>query len=448
MKLLNLAPSSAGLLLFASAALSVLPSITAKHANNDKRKACQSFTGFERQNCPEGTIYVSGHDSKASFNRIQKAIDSLPKDTSPQTILVGAGSYQEQLNVTRKGPLYILGQTEESGANQVTVYFSSGVTQNNTGGQFQGSNFDNAVTAVLSVAPSYEASLTGSGYAGAPLITDPSQFGCSDFRMYNINLDQRWGHTRVGPALAVSVSYAQASFYGVGAFGFQDTVYVGHNASVLFLDSNILGGTDILYGFGTLWVEKSQIGSRGAGGGIVAWKGSLQPVDNLYGAYISNSHLVSSPDLEFNITRQVALGRPWNNAARAVYLHTEMEDHILPAGFVEWSSSDPRINSTLFFAEYRSQGPGFNATARAALPAGTPLTAAPNVQQIEHILTPDQAEMFSIHKVFKNKLDWVDSFYVSNFPPRDAGIHHHHRHGQPKQPDSGKMAKRTRHSKH
>ncbi|KDE05577.1 hypothetical protein MVLG_04072 [Microbotryum lychnidis-dioicae p1A1 Lamole] len=433
--LLPVAPFSSALLLFTNAALSLLPSIAAKHPN-DKRLACQGFTKcFEPKNCPPGTLYVSRTDSNAHFKTISAAIASLPSDTSAKTIVVGAGHYQEQLNVTRKGPLYLYGQTGGSTTNQVTAFFSKGTTQVSVGGVFQSSNIDNGATAVLSVAPSYNASLTGAGYTGDPLITDTSQSGCSDFRMYNMDLDQEWGPVNTGPALAVSVSYANASFYGVGVFGYQDTVYAGHNASVLFLDSDIRGATDFLYGFGSLWIESSTLGSRGAGGGIVAWKGSVQPAGNLYGALVTKRSARAqriAPDLNatLNITHKVALGRPWNNASRTIYLDTYMDDHILPAGFIEWSATDPRLNFTLFYAEYNSSGPGFNATARAALTAGTPLTApATDAQHIEHILTAPQANMSSFSKVFGSNLGWVDFFYDDGSFAASVGDRQHRSHG-------------------
>lgn len=72
---------------------------------------CQSKTANPLQGCPEGTIYVSLNDTKADFNNIQSAILSIPNDTVPYYILVAAGNYYEQLNVTRSAPLYLLGQS-------------------------------------------------------------------------------------------------------------------------------------------------------------------------------------------------------------------------------------------------------------------------------------------------------------------------------------------------
>lgn len=72
---------------------------------------CQSKTANPLQGCPEGTIYVSLNDTKADFNSIQAAISSIPNDTLPYYILIAAGNYYEQLNVTRSAPLYLFGQS-------------------------------------------------------------------------------------------------------------------------------------------------------------------------------------------------------------------------------------------------------------------------------------------------------------------------------------------------
>jgi len=77
---------------------------------NVSRQQCQS-TGTH---CPSGTIIVSASDKRANYPTIQGAIDSLPDDTSSHTILILAGNYTEQLNVTRSGPVTLLGQTSTS----------------------------------------------------------------------------------------------------------------------------------------------------------------------------------------------------------------------------------------------------------------------------------------------------------------------------------------------
>lgn len=99
---------------------------------------------------------------------------------------MGPGSYHEVLNVTRKGPLTILGITHNPAdytANLVHVWNSSYINQTT-----QTSSQDNADAVVLTVSPNRAASLVGSGPLGAPL---QPEFGCSDFKMYNIDVANR-----------------------------------------------------------------------------------------------------------------------------------------------------------------------------------------------------------------------------------------------------------------
>ena len=180
--------------------------------------ACQALTINSLDGCPSNTILVSQTNCNAPFATIQRAIDSIPLDTTPWTILVEPGNYIEQLNVTRAGPLTILGQTgspSEQSKNAVTVYWAAA----NVASSYP----DNAYTSVLTVAPTLEASLTGSGPTGYAVPAD-TPFGNTDFRAYNIDFRNVFSEVSVGPSLAVSVSRANAGFYRCGFYSFQDTV--------------------------------------------------------------------------------------------------------------------------------------------------------------------------------------------------------------------------------
>lgn len=179
------------------------------------RLSCQTSL----TSCPNGTIIVSNNknDPRAHFTSIQSAIDSLPNDNSSQTILILAGNYTEQLNITRSGPVTLLGQTShptDASQNKVTVFWAAA---NN------GTYADNAYTSVLTVAPTLEASLTGSGPTGYPVPAD-TPFGNRDFRAYNIDFRNVFSEYSAGPALALSLSYANGGFYYCGFYSFQDTV--------------------------------------------------------------------------------------------------------------------------------------------------------------------------------------------------------------------------------
>lgn len=114
-------------------------------------------------------------------------------------ILIASGNYTEQVdisspipqsmnlianknkvNVTRRGPTYLLGQTtnpNNQSSNTVNIIWAAiAVT-----------GLDNAFTSTLTVAPNLNASLTGSGTTGFA-VPAGTPFGCVDFRTYNLNL--------------------------------------------------------------------------------------------------------------------------------------------------------------------------------------------------------------------------------------------------------------------
>jgi len=96
---------------------------------------------------------------------------------------------------------------------------------------------DDALSSVLLVAPSLNASLIGSGPTGAPL---QPLFGDVDFKAYNIDFENRAVSTHqaslgiligfqsnysISQALVTDISYANASFYGCNFASYQDTWY-------------------------------------------------------------------------------------------------------------------------------------------------------------------------------------------------------------------------------
>lgn len=165
------------------------------------------------------------------------------------TILIEAGNYTEQVkfnditsnltrlnrlqvNVTRRGPTYLLGQTshpKHQPYNTVKIIWAA---RAETGE-------DNAFTSTLTVAPNLNASLTGAGTTGFA-VPDGTPFGCTDFRTYNIDFINQFApycrsifpllemsvltFQAANPSLAVSISYANGGFYYTGFYSYQDTV--------------------------------------------------------------------------------------------------------------------------------------------------------------------------------------------------------------------------------
>ena len=301
------------------------------------RAACQCPGADVSKSCPDGTIVV-GPSKSADFSSVQEAILSLPNTTDPYTILIASGNYTEQLNITRPGPVHLLGQTSNpnnASHNTVNILWSNATGTPETG------SYDNAYTSTLTIAPTLNASFTGAGPQGSP-VAPGTPLGNQDFRSYNLNYLNTYRPYSAGPALALSVSYANASFYYSQFLSYQDTVYVGKIGNA-YMHSCIVGGqTDFFYGFGTLWVEASDVLLRGCGGGITAWKGTNTTFENKYGVYINDGRVVKA-NSSLEIEGECALGRPWNAGHRSIFAKNDLDDSIQPNGYIEWSESDPRI---------------------------------------------------------------------------------------------------------
>ncbi|KAF2085050.1 carbohydrate esterase family 8 protein [Saccharata proteae CBS 121410] len=359
------------------------------------RAACQYPTPNPLSDCPPSTLLVGAN---GTFSTIQSAVLSLPNTTTPATILILPGTYIEQLNVTRPGPLTLLGQTSKPDSpsdNAVRVFWQQATGTNETG------SLDNAYTAVLTVAPTLNASLTGSGPTGFAVPAD-TPFGNTDFAVYNVDFVNDYKPYSAGPSLALSMSYANGGFYACGFYSYQDTIYVGKLGNAYFNNSIIAGQTDFLYGFGTAWIQSSELQLRSCGGGITAWKGTNTTFPNKYGVYIHDS-LVHPANSSLMITGDCALGRPWNAQHRSIFANCYLDDSIQSSGYILWSSSDTHLNYNTTMAEFRDYGPGFNYTGRLAA-------------NITKLLTWEEYEPYStVEQVFQypfsgqeGNVAWID----------------------------------------
>ncbi|USP76191.1 hypothetical protein yc1106_03465 [Curvularia clavata] len=358
------------------------------------RKACQHPSKQPLDGCPKNTLLVG---PGRNFSTIQSAVLSLPNDTTPYHILVLPGNYTEQVNVTRPGPVYLFGQTKspnDQSKNTVNV-----IWHNATGAGL--STLDNAYTSVLTVAPTFNASLTGSGPTGFPVPAD-TPFGNTDFRAYNLNFINDYRPYSAGPSLAVSVSYANTGFYHCGFYSYQDTVYIGKLGNAYFYKNEIAGQTDFFYGFGTAWIQSSLVTLRNCGGGITAWKGTNTTFENKYGVYIHDSN-VKKANASLAITGKCALGRPWNALHRSIFAKCSLDDSIQSNGYIEWSTSDPRVNVNTTMAEYKDFGPGWNETARRA----SNVSIVMDAKKYEPYSTPEKVFQYPFSGKFGNTA-WID----------------------------------------
>ncbi|KAF2769559.1 pectin methylesterase [Teratosphaeria nubilosa] len=378
---------------FTSTALLACVATTAALAN---RADCQRATPNPLTGCPDNTLVV-GPTQK--FTSVQQAVLSIPNDTAPYTILILAGDYKEQVNITRQAPVTLLGQTNDPNdptKNTVNIIWSDAT------GNAQ-HKYDNALTSTLTVAPNFNASATGSGITGNP-VPPNTPLGSVDLKGYNVNFLNNFAPYSAGPSLAVGVSYANASFYHCQFMSEQDTVYVGKIANVYLFECIVGGQTDFLYGFGALYVEKSQLLLRGCGGGMTAWKGSNTTFRNKYGVYVNDSS-VTAANTTVKIKGKCALGRPWNADMRSIFSYTYLDDSVKPSGYIAWSDTDPRIGPNTTMAEYQNRGPGFDPAGRAA---ASGITIEMTAEQYEPYSEPAKVFQFPFEEREGN-IGWIDT---------------------------------------
>ncbi|KAI0487634.1 carbohydrate esterase family 8 protein [Xylaria cf. heliscus] len=383
--------------------------VTTKNSPIRTFDKCQKKTANPLDGCPSGTIYVSQTDKSAKFQSIQSAISSLPNDTTSHIILIAPGIYTEQLNVTRQGPLTLLGVSDRPwrGDSYAKINYNS-TSQNDVQIYWNSANHDaifpdNVYTGVLTVGPNLNATLTGSGPTGFP-VPDDTPFGCTDFRAYNIDFRNEYAPRSSGPAHAVGVSRANAGFYSCGFYSWQDTVYIGKLGNAYFYDTVVAGQTDFLYGFGTLFIENSTLSLRSCGGGITAWKGTNTTFTNKYGVYISDSQvLAANSSIAPIIEDKCSLGRPWNALHRSLYMNTYFDPSILPAGYTQWggqANGNIGVNTTL--AVYEVYGPGYDDSAEKA---GN-ITAVFAKEEAEPYLRP--VDVFMSPEGKQPNIKWID----------------------------------------
>ncbi|CAA7265500.1 unnamed protein product [Cyclocybe aegerita] len=114
---------------------------------------------------------------------------------------------------------------------------------------------DDTQSAVLLVAPSFNASLIGAGHTNASL---QPLFGNVHFKAYDIDFENQAANYDISQSLVTDVSYAN------------------------------------LFGFGTAWFQNLILANRACGGCIVAWKGTnlTNAPGKRYGTYVADSSVI------------------------------------------------------------------------------------------------------------------------------------------------------------
>ena len=211
----------------------------------------------------------------------------------------------------------------------------------------------------------------------------------NDFIAENLTIINSAGP--VGQAIALHVEGDRCEFRNCRISGHQDTLYVaGEGSRQYFKNCYIEGTTDFIFGEATALIQNCEIHSK-SNSYITA---ASTPENVPYGLVFLNCKLTADIDID-----KVYLGRPWRDYANVVFTNCEMDAHIAPERWANWSKTNR--DQTAFYAEYNNSGPGADLSQKA---------------EWAIILTDKQAESYTVENIFKasNKTkngmgDWIPS---------------------------------------
>ncbi|KAF9561796.1 pectinesterase [Agrocybe pediades] len=316
----------------------------------------------QRTTPPQGAVVVRAGAAPASgmFDTINTALASLPNDSSSRVMFIYPGTYNEQIDITRPGPLTIYGYTTDTAsftANQVVI--QAGVP----------------------------ASTAGSDDASGTLRVHKD-----NFRMYNVNVTNTFG---IGSqAIAISQYGNQVGLYACSFIGYQDTLYANQGAQV-YLKNYIEGAVDFIFGrHGLAYFGGNTIASK-APGCITA--SGRESADN--GSYVFNQNkIILAWDAAANTAGKIFLGRPWGDFAKVIFKNTLITAPLNQTIWSIWNPGDERTDD-VFFAEYNSTGSGILHPARPSFST---------------VLSEAQAATYNISSAVGNNFaSWVDLDYLA-----------------------------------
>lgn len=146
-------------------------------------------------------------------------------------------------------------------------------------------------------------------------------------------------------------------FYKCSFEGYQDTLYV-HSQRQFYRECDIYGTVDFIFGNAAVVFQNCNIYARNPPNktNTVTAQGRTDPNQNT-GISIHNCKVTAASDLKsVQSSVKTYLGRPWQKYSRTVFMKTNLDSLIDPAGWMPWSGNFAL--DTLYYGEYGNTGPG------------------------------------------------------------------------------------------
>jgi pectinesterase len=147
---------------------------------------------------------------------------------------------------------------------------------------------------------------------------------------------------KVSQALPFSAWGDEQGYYGVGLYGYQDTL-LSETGNQVYGKCFIEGAVDFIFGqHARMWIDCSDIRVTAGSEAITA---NGRPSNSDVSYYVINKSSVSAAQGASVSSGSVYLGRPWSEYARVCFQDTVLSSIIAPAGWEVWSSSSSSPNT-------------------------------------------------------------------------------------------------------
>ncbi|KAG6523589.1 probable pectinesterase/pectinesterase inhibitor 34 [Zingiber officinale] len=263
---------------------------------------------------------VVSKDGNGTYTSIADAVNAAPDYSTRRIIIyIKAGQYYENIKVgLKKTNLMFIG---DGRSNTIIA-----------GSRSASDNFTTFHTATFAA--------TGTG-----------------FIMRDITV-QNWAGPEKHQAVALRVGADHAVVYRCNVIGYQDTLYV-HSQRQFFRECDVYGTVDFIFGNAAVVLQNCSLWSRRPmpmQKNTITAQNRKDPNQNT-GISIHACRVVAAADLEpAKANYSTYLGRPWKLYSRTVFMMSYIEDHIHPAGWLEWNATFAL--DTLYYGEYMNYGPG------------------------------------------------------------------------------------------
>jgi polygalacturonase len=292
-----------------------------KTMNDEEPGAYLPHSGTQQQ------VTVSG-DGSGDYKSVQQGIDALSENGG--TVLIKPGIYREVVHIA-KPHVRMLGLADDP-AKVVIVYGNSAYS---SGGTFH----------------SATAFVTG-----------------DDFYAENMTFQNDYSRShglqpQGSQAIALSVRGDRAIFRNVRFLGAQDTLFAASRscqtdsgpcipARQYFYNCYIEGNVDFIFGDAEAVFDHCHIHVIAHPQVYVTAQSKRYPEQQ--SGYVFD-HCKITADAQVG---KLFLGRPWRAFATVVFLSSQLDEKVDPAGWAEWHAGETTRLETAFYAEHNSFGPG------------------------------------------------------------------------------------------